>query len=255
MGADKRGTYDPIATANDECGKLFKLPFGFCGAIAGTIGYCEPVISELGHRMDGLKENERSVEYIEREMKAALHHIHLGLVGTALMQECAITISQYWHDEKIVSEVRERAQETIRDTHLPVQLIVGGFHQDTSILLWSNELQVWEEVSPGNAVIGSGVIHALNWLGYRRQNIEVSAQRSFMHLVEAKEFSELQKTVGPVAQYVMLTKQGMEPLEGQSDLLKRWWGAYGLQPSDRLDSAEERAAFLGAFGISADTLD
>ena len=79
MGADKRGTYEYAATSNDECGKLFDLPFGFCGAIAGTVSYAEAVISELHHRMGSLAENARSVEFIKRELVSALQHSFLPL--------------------------------------------------------------------------------------------------------------------------------------------------------------------------------
>jgi hypothetical protein len=255
MGADKRGTYEFQKTANDECGKLFDLPFGFYGAIAGTIGYCEPVISELGHRMELLNENERSVEYIKRELRSALLHTHIDLVQAALMQRCALTLNLYWKNKKIAPDLRQYAQNVIESVQLPVQTIIGGFCRGTPILLVSNGLEILEEVSPGKALIGGGAQAALYWLAYRRQNLSMSVQRSYLHLVEAKTFAETEKTVGPIAQYILITKDGWKPLEGQDAFITDWERNYGLQSSAELDSEDKQRKFISAFSISQSVLE
>lgn len=245
LGADKRGSYGSM-TVNDECGKLFELPHGFQGAISGDISTCEQVISELFERIDKL--SQWSVEFVKKAALEAAQHTHIAMLQGALMKNCGITWDHYLYDRKIVKSVRAHAEAVVRETPLGVQAIIAGFNRQSPILLVSTEDFDWrEEVSPGIALIGSGSGAAQYWLNFRRQNYGFSVPRSYCHLVEAKRFSELDRFVGPVAQYVLIAEKGLRFLEGQDSLVTRWDIEFGLKKTDSLDADLARQKFNEAF--------
>jgi NAD(P) transhydrogenase len=77
-------------------------------------------------------------------------------------------------------------------------LIVAGFYKDQPVQLVAGggtSLKVRVEITPGNAVIGSGAIAALNRLNYRKQNYMLGLAHSLLNLTEAKQFAEVEQSV------------------------------------------------------------
>ena len=171
LTADMRGSYGNV-TSNDQTGKLFDLPFNFCGAVAGKLSQCIDVMSELHHRMSQLTIDKVRPEPIRNVIRDSFHEVFIPLADETLRAECGITLDQYFHDTKIVRVLRRKAQHTLKALDLDVYLIVAGFC-DTQPLQFIAEggrsISIRAEITPGNAVIGSGSLAALEWLNYRNK--------------------------------------------------------------------------------------
>ena len=113
-------------------------------------------------------------------------------------------------------------------------------------------LVVAAEITPGNAVIGSGAMAALNWLNYRKQNIHFGLAHSLLHLTEAKQFAEVEKTIGPLRHAALLWPGGCKPLdwtEEVQELTQGWWTKYGLLLSDGLEDESYNQAVRKTFAL------
>jgi 20S proteasome alpha/beta subunit len=173
LAADTRASYGQISQ-HDETGKLFELPFNFCGVIAGTIAWCSELISELHHRMGKLVESEMGAEKIREAIQESYGRIFLLLAEEKLFNGFKINMDQYLHDEHLVQDIRRSAEDALKNLEVDVDLIVGGFIGNGPFLFvvsGGTSVAIRAEISPGNAVIGSGSIAALNWLNYRKQNV------------------------------------------------------------------------------------
>lgn len=252
LAADMRAGYGDISQ-NDQTGKLFDLPFNFCGAIAGTIGWCGEVISELHWQMGKIPEAELGAEKIREAILESYTRIYRMLADQELRNALKVSLEQYYHDDKLVSRVRREAREILRSIEVEVDLIVGGFVKEGPIQFVAQggtSLKIQPEVTPGNAVIGSGAIAALNWLNYRKQNVHCGLAHSLMHLTEAKQFAEVERTVGPLRQMALLWPGGWKGLEGGDAMLQDWWNRYGLPLSDGLEQEKYNQAVRDTFGLT-----
>jgi hypothetical protein len=210
LGADTRGSYGSV-TSNDQMSKLFDLPANYCAAMAGIGSYCEDVISELHHRMTEIPDPEIAPEQARQCIRDSYHQIFTELGKEALLAGPKITMDQYLTDRRLVPTIRKQAKEALRSIEISGSLIVVGFYKGAPVqfiaepdLRDSTALTIRSEINPGNALIGSGSVAALNWLNYRRQNIHFTLAQSFLHITEAKQFSEVEQTVGPFRQMVLL---------------------------------------------------
>ena len=252
LAADTRGTYGSV-TSNDTTAKLFDLPAKFCGAVAGTLSQCEDVLSELYHRMAQISDTEIAPDQVRKCILDSYEQIYSGLADEALWNDFKITLEDYKHDEKLVSKLRETAREHLKSLEVDVDLIVAGFYKDSPVQLIATggtSLKIRSEITPGNAVIGTGNIAALNWLNYRKQNIHLGLAHSLLHLTEAKQFAEVDQNVGPFRQMMLLWSGGFKPLEGGDDLMQGWWNKYGLPLSDGLEDEKHNKAVREVFGLS-----
>lgn len=260
LAADTRGSYGNV-TSNDEMAKLFDLPAGYFGAISGIGGYCEDIISELYHRMKNIPDAEIAPEQARECIRESYWQVYLELAKEALLSGPKITIDQYWHDRKLVPKVRKEAKDTLRSIDVKGSLIVAGFYKGSPVQFVAGPdpndptaLVVSTEITPGNAVIGSGSTAALNWLNYRRQNIHFGLAHSLLHLTEAKQFAEVEKTVGPLRHAVLLWSGGYKALDWIDDaqkLVQAWWHKYGLPLSDGLEDESHNEAVRKTFGLPA----
>jgi hypothetical protein len=107
LAADMRGSYGEVSR-NDYTGKLFELPFSFCGAIAGTIGPCSDVISELHHRMEQIPPTEMGAERLATAIHESYRQIYTPLVKEVLWNDFKITFDQYLHDKKLARSIRKK---------------------------------------------------------------------------------------------------------------------------------------------------
>jgi uncharacterized protein (UPF0147 family) len=116
------------ATTNDQTGKLFDLPYNFCGAISGTISQCEDVVSELYHRMKQISDSQIAPEQVRQCIVDSYYKVYVELSDQALRSDPRITMDQYWHDQSLVPNVRQRAEEVLQSLEVDVDMIVAGFH-------------------------------------------------------------------------------------------------------------------------------
>jgi hypothetical protein len=227
LAADTRASYGSV-TSNDQTAKLFDLPAKYCGAVAGTLSQCEDVISELYHQMARLSDAEIAREQVRKCILDSYDQIYSTLADQALRNDPRITLKQYVYDQNIAPSVRQDAKEVLQSD---VDLIVSGFYREQPVQLIAEggtSVKIRSEITPGNAAIGAGAIAALNWLNYRKQNIRLGLAHSLFHLTEAKQFAEVDTSVGPFRQMLLVWSGGFKPLEGGDDLMQGWWNKYGL---------------------------
>jgi 20S proteasome alpha/beta subunit len=251
LGADMRASYGS-ATTNDQTAKVFDLPANLCAAISGTISQCEDVISELHHRMTQLPQPEIAGEQVRQCVRDSYFQVYSEMADRALRNDLRITFDQYLHDKALVMKVRRTAENVLKALEVDVGLIVAGFYKGQPIQLvveGGTSLSARLEISPGNAVIGSGSFAALNWLNYRRQNISCGLARSLFHLTEAKQFAEVEHGVGPLRQMLVMWPGGWKGLEGGSELIQGWWNRYGLPISTGLEDDKYNQAVRDIFGL------
>lgn len=260
LGADTRGSYGNV-TSNDEMAKMFDLPAYYFGVMAGVGSYCTDVIAELYHRMKKIPDAEIAPEQARQCIRESYQQVYIESAKEALLNGPRITWDQYLYDRKIVPKVRRQAENTLRSIEINGSLIVAGFYQGQPVQFVAapdfNDpaaLIVAPEITPGNAVIGSGSTAALNWLNYRKQNIHFGLAHSLLHLTEAKQFAEVEKTVGPLRHAALLWPGGCKPLDWTEDaqkLMQGWWRNYGLLLSDNLEDESYNKAVRDTFGLGA----
>lgn len=251
IAADTRASYGTV-TSNDQAAKLFDLPTKYFGAVAGTLGQCEDVISELYHRMAQLNQDETAPELARRCILDSYDQIYSILADEALRNDPRITLEQYTHDKKLSSKVRQFAREVLKKLEVDVDLVVAGFYKGSPVQFVAtggNEVKITPEITPGNAAIGTGALAALNWLNYRKQNYGLGLAHSILHLTEAKQFAEVDGAVSPWRHMVLLWPNGFKPLEGGDELMQSWWNKYGLPLSDGLEQDAHNQAACAAFGL------
>jgi 20S proteasome alpha/beta subunit len=251
LGADRRASYGGYST-NDACGKVFDMADRrFYAVIAGDISVAHMLESEIAHRIEQLA--KFSLEAVKQEITEARTHIHATRCDEALRSALAISIDQYHHDNALRQELKDEALNVIRSTDMPVDLILAGFDDQGGPVLLGvyGKDPIREESSPGYFIIGSGsgLLHA--WLTFRKQNVFMSPQRTFYHLLEGLQFAYLDPAVSKgVADLVLL-----QPGRGHAELSNQriqdeWASQFFLKPTDSLDRSDARSKFNAAFGIS-----
>ncbi len=89
----------------------------------------------------------------------------------------------------------------------------------------------------------------MSWLNYRQQNLSFGLARSLFHLTEAKQFAEVDRSVGPLRQMVCLWPGGWKGLEGGDKLIQGWWNRFGLPMSDGLGKPEDDNEVRKIYGL------
>lgn len=251
LAADMRATYG-TTTTNDQTAKLFDLPANFCGAVAGSMGQCEDVISELYHQMNQLQAAGFAPEQVRQLIVESYHKIYIQRSDETLRGDLKISLDCYLHDKKLVRKVRQDAETILQSVVVDVDLIVAGFYSGQPVQIiceGGTSIKTRAEISPGNAVIGTGSMAALNWLNYRKQGLTLGLAHSLLHLTEAKQFAEVDSSVGPLRQVVLLWPGGFKGLEAGDQLIESWWHRYGLLLSDGLEAETHNQAMRDTFGI------
>lgn len=254
LSADTRGSYGTV-TSNEQMGKLFELPGHFYGAIAGRGSECTDVVAELYHRMASITDTDMAPERVRACIGASYFTVYRTLADEALRNEFKITLDDYHHDKRLAPRILRTARETLNHVEVNVDLIVAGFYKSLPVQLVAEggvSLTVRPEITPGNAVIGSGMIAALNWLNYRKQNVHSGLAQSLLHLTEAKQFAETDLFVGRFRQVVLLGANNCRPLDWTDEaqaLVQGWWHRYGLPLSDGLEHQTHDDAVRRLFAL------
>ena len=258
LAADTRGSYGNV-TSNEQMAKTFDLPANYCGLIAGAGDYCADVIAELYHRMSQLPGPEIAHEGVRRCIRDSYHTVFMERAEEAMLGGPKITLDQYYHDQNLLPAIRDEAERAIRSLEIEGALIVAGFYNGQPVQFIAEPkypettaLSIRSEITPGNAVIGSGASAATFWLNYRKQNIHLGLAHSLLHLTEAKQFAETEQTVGSMRQTIVLWPGGHKALnwapEYQS-LVQCWWHKYGLPLSDGLEDESCNKAVRELFAL------
>ena len=253
LAADTRASYG-VVSSNDQTAKLFNLPANYCAAVSGTLNQCEDVVSELYHRMEQVGEEEIVPEQTRNCISESYHKIYQERADVALRNDPGITLDQYFHDNKLVPEIRGAARDALDSLEVDVDLIVAGFCRGTPVQFIAQggqSVMVRGEIIPGNAVIGSGAMAAMNWLNYRGQNHAFGLARSLFHLTEAKQFAEVEPTVSRLRHMVILYSRGRKSLEGDKGqvVMQQWWNRYGLPQSIGLEDDKYNQEVRDAYGL------
>ena len=252
LAADTRASYGTVSS-NDQTAKSFDLPSKYFGLVAGSLSQCEDVIAELYHRMKQLLDHHLAPEQVRRCILDSYGKVYAELADEELRNKFKFTLDDWKHDTKLVPSLREEAKAHLESVEVDVDLIVAGFYNGTPVQFVANggdRSNVRSEVTPGNAVIGSGSIAALNWLNYRKQNCHLGLAHSLLHLTEAKQFAEVEQTVGPWRHVILLWPDNFKALEGGQELLQEWWDKYGLPLSDALENEKHDRDVKDVFGLT-----
>jgi hypothetical protein len=251
LTADMRASYG-VVTSHDQTAKLFDLPGFYAGAVSGSLGQCEDVISELYHRMAKLPDAEIAPEQTRKCILDSYDQIYTALADEALRNDPKITLDEYKQDKKLAAGIRKFAREVLQSLEVDVDLIVAGFYKDAPVQLVATggtSIRIRSEITRGNAVIGTGLEAALNWLNYRGQNHTFGLAHSLLHLTEAKQFAEVDRGVGPLRQMILLSPGTLKPLNGGQALIQGWWDKYGLPVSDGLEDEKHNEDVRDVFGL------
>lgn len=255
LAADMRASYGAV-TSNDQTAKLTELPKFYSAVFAGTISQCEDVIAELYHRMEQITDTGIAPEQVRHAISDSYLQVYTEMAEQELRNGPRITLDQYRHDNALVPSVRQTAEKILKSIEIDVSLIVAGFYRDTPVQFVANGgvgVDVRAEITPGNAVIGSGEMAALNWLNYRKQNWTLGLAHSLLHLTEAKQFAEVEQTVGEFRQVVLLWPGGCKPLGWTSDaqeMAQGWWNKFSLPLSDQLEEEQYNEHVRKVFGLT-----
>ena len=254
LAADTRASYG-VVTSNDQTAKLYDLPSNYCAAVAGTLNQCADVVAELYHRMSQVTEPEIAPELTRRCVLESYDQVFKPMADEALRNGPRITLDEYKHDKKLSPPIRRHAREVLNKIEIDVDLIVGGFYKGQPVQFVAEGgtfVGIRSEVTPGNAVIGTGSIAALNWLNYRKQNVHFGLAHSLLHLTEAKQFAETEHTVGSSRGAILLWSGAYKALDWSDEvqaLTQGWWNRYGLPLSDGLENETHNESIRKMFGV------
>jgi len=210
--------------------------------------------------MTQIPDAEIAPEQARECIRESFYRVYVESAKEALLNGPRITMDQYLHDKKLVPKVRKHAEQTLRSIGIKGSLIVAGFYQGQPVQFIAERdfddasaLIISPEITPGNAMIGSGSVAALNWLNYRKQNVHLGLAHSLLHLTEAKQFAEVEKTVGPFRHIILLWPGGCKPLDWTNNaqtLVQDWWHKYGLPLSSGLEDEKHNQDVLTVFGLT-----
>jgi hypothetical protein len=208
--------------------------------------------------MAQISDSEAAPEQVRKCIRDSYDKVGNESADEALRGGLRITMERYLTDQSLAPKIREEAQAILNSITIQGSLIVVGFYRGQPVQFVaepgvdSGSLTVRIEITPGNALIGSGSFAAMNWLNYRKQNIHCGLAHSVLHLTEAKQFAEVEQTVGSFRQMVLLWPGNCQSLDwnpGAQNLVTTWWHKYGLPLSDGMEAQERDREFLDIFGI------
>jgi hypothetical protein len=242
LASDTRASFkgnDP----NDVTGKQFDFtPLRLVASVAGRLGMCHDIVSEMTIRFDKLVKRYRSGKPIYREhIENAINESRIRQMGRrydwAAKSQYKISANQLLTGKLPCGHMDERAWKEIKQNifSLPLlaEIIVAGFLDDEPILLKASGKEYIEGVAePTVCVIGSsGSRYAMDHLNKRGQNFASSFAQTALHIHEAMEIAKDKDDNGYIGEcrgYVVLhrDKQGLSKLEHNCDLLKGWASAF-----------------------------
>jgi hypothetical protein len=244
LALDTRMTYvagDAVCGTHDLTSKLFSLPLGCLGIVAGTFSQCERFVSYLWDRMTTTTQKVKEVEldHVVHAATYANHQVRLSLFENALVSNMGLTRHEWLDRISSDPRLRRAGRWMAKRIEPDVQSIVAGFIQSRPVLLRVSGKEPVEE-EPSHTVIGSGGGFALQKLAFRTQGPYASVQRTALAMSEALRFARRKDGyVGPPAYGILLWPGGIaKQYDTTEALLRNWSRSIKKADTPSLDSQE-----------------
>jgi hypothetical protein len=244
LGLDMRMTYeaqDKVVAKHDLTSKLFQLPFGFAGAVAGTFSGCERFISFLWEYMEqvsaALAGGPLEVDHIDYAAKRAQWQVILSLFENKLVTELGLTRKE-WLDRSADRILKLEGRALLKKIEPDVSCLIAGFLPKCPVLIRIAGKHPPEEIV-SHSTIGFGSKFAIKKLAARQQGPYCSIQRTALAVSEALRYARTKtKYVGPPAHCVVLEPGLARQFDPNAKLLRRWSKIIKNKDSEKLDSDE-----------------
>jgi hypothetical protein len=243
LGLDRRVTYMAGATIvgkHDLTSKLFQLPFGFAGAVAGTVPDCERFISFLWEYMEQLKDVAPPIQldHIHHVVQHAQFQVILSQFENALVTKLGLT-RQEWLDRRSDTGLRLEGRELLKKIKPDFSCLIAGFLERCPVLMRVVRNNPAEEIVSHSA-IGIGARFAMEKLASRTQGPYCTIQRTALALSEALRYAKRKSRpyVGPPAYCVVLEPGEGRQFDPQSTILREWSKTIKAKNTEVLDGDE-----------------
>jgi hypothetical protein len=248
--ADTLATYaapqqTPV-TSHPSQGKIYALPHGFFAAFCDDYSWSHQIACELHSRMLNADFKSDAVrDLLKVEVQAAFRYAFTWFREEVLKDEVGITAEEYLYDKKLRRSFRRKADAILqgRSGDLPAELVIAGQTHRGPMLLKANARSISETTE--FHVSGSPQESVISWLRFRDQRSNMSAARSFYHMIEAKRFAQIDPTVGQKTQ-ILYIRPSEEPALFADDgisTMKAWRDIFGIKSTEELDSDKARLSF------------
>jgi hypothetical protein len=235
-----------VAGKHDQTSKLFSLPLGFLGIVAGTFSQCERFISYLWDCMDNIAQRvpEVQLDHAVNALTHANHQVRLRLFENALVSNMGLTRMEWLDRKSSDPKLRRTGRWLAREIVPDVACIVAGFLQARPALLRVCGKDPVEE-EPSHTVIGSSGGFALQKLAFRGQGPYCSVQGTALAISEALRFARRKdKFVGPPAFGVLLWPEKIgKQFDTTATLLRTWSKGTKKAETPNLDLPERWKEF------------
>jgi hypothetical protein len=244
----------PIS-ANQGGTKIYDLPHGFYVAIADDISRSQQVVGHLYLQMKSLDPNDPKLgDLIKLALDRTAEYVRLWM-RREVLTDYGVTLDEFLHDGGLVE--RNEIADEIKHRAISTELVICGFAKgnnpicDNPVLMYTDcGSPPQEQTNPGFFCGGAGKGAALDWLNFRKQNCFMSVQRTFYHVREAKQYSEVSPVVGGLNQTILIRPgRPMVDVSQVPRCLNEWGNAMFPKPTDILERSDEWDKFADAYGI------
>lgn len=243
LGMDIRISYTRNGTVvgkHDLTSKWFQLPFGFSGAIAGTVPDCERFISYLWEYMTQACSDPSTLQldHIVIAARNANEKIVLSMFDAALVNKLGMTRNE-WIDRQSDQVLKMEGRQLLHRINPDSSCLIAGFAQGHPVLLRIVGKNPPEEI-PSHSAIGIGAAFAMEKLSARTQSPYCSIQRSGLAFTEALCNARRKSGgfVGPPAHCVVLQPGIARQFDTESEVLRKWGKTVKNKDTHMLDGDE-----------------
>ncbi|HET9177061.1 MAG TPA: hypothetical protein VFQ24_01750 [Terriglobia bacterium] len=245
--SDASGT--PVS-GNPEGTKLYDLPHGFYMAIAGDISQSHQVVSYLHHQMTSFQASDPNlVDLIKLSLDRTAEYVRMWM-RREVLADYGVSLDEFLGKRDL--QKRDDIAGEIRDRVISTQVTVAGFTQaGKPVLFFTDCVNIQEQTNPGFFCGGAGANAALHWLNLRKQNCFMSTQRTWYHIREAKQFSEVCPVVGGLNHTILLRAgKPMVNVSAVKPLLNAWFQNMYPRTTDCLEEEATRQSFISEYEIT-----
>jgi hypothetical protein len=243
LGLDMRVTHTMNGIAllkHDLTSKLFDLPYGFIGVVAGYMPHCETLISYVWDYMEKLAavRGDLQLDHIVFAARNASEQLLLSLFDRELVNKFGITRNE-WIDRQSDAVLKMEGRVLLSKIRPDASCLVGGFLQSRPVLIRLVGKNAPDEIV-GHCAIGIGAKFALQKLATRMQGPYCSIQRTALAFSEALRFAKRKSDgfVGPPAHCLVLEPALLSHFDSQSPVLREWSRTIKASMTDNLDDDE-----------------
>lgn len=262
LASDVRVSFHPMRVeAHDWSGKQYYFaPFNLAAVIAGSTSSTQAIVSQLSDNLKYLllakqkkPEFQPQFEHIRNALEQARKRELRRLQTCEMELQLGVSL-QDWIAGKLPSgdvfneyahAEGRKVLRGVRDEFLgKFGIILTGFLNGSAVFLRGRGFEPVEEgVTPAIHVIGHGGKAALEVLNRRKQNVEMGIARTILHVYQALEAAQTDKTVGKASSYVVMRPwgssrpHGMLRFRADHPTIKQWDAQYRLKSTEGLESS------------------